>query len=152
MKQNNIPGSISALTAVKIFDFNMYFGVLKILDDNNEYTYSLGGQTMFLKGQTMFLRGQTTFQGGQTTFQGGQTMFLGGKTRISTLAASALKSSLKPATRLQLDWTKTAKDQTRSLGLSVLRLEDHEKTGCGGPALLVKGDVLYPSNDPSKRT
>ena len=102
----------------------MYFGVLRILDDNNEYTYSLGGQTMFL----------------------------GGKTRISTLTASALKSSLKPATRLQLDWTKTAKDQTCSLGLSVLRLEDHEKTGCGGLALLVKDDLLYPSNDPSKCT
>ena len=64
-KQNNIPGSISALTAAKIFDFNMYLGVLKILDDNNEYTYSLGGQTMFLEGQTMFLGGQTTFQGGK---------------------------------------------------------------------------------------
>ena len=77
---------------------------------------------------------------------------LGGKARISTLTASALKSSLKPATRLQLDWTKTAKDQTCSLGLSVLRLEDHEKTHCGGLALLVKDDLLYPSNDPSKRT
>ena len=59
---------------------------MKILDDNNEYTYSLGGQTMFL--------------GGQTTFQGGQTMFLGGQTRISTLTASVLKSSLKPAKRM----------------------------------------------------
>ena len=77
---------------------------------------------------------------------------LGGKARISTLTASALKSSLKPATRLQLDLTKTAKDQTCSLGLSVLRLEDHEKTHCGGLALLVKDDLLYPSNDPSKRT
>ena len=38
--------------------------------------------------------------------------------------SSALKSSLKTAKRLQLDWTKTAKDWTCSLGLSVLRLED----------------------------
>ena len=68
------------------------------------------------------------------------------------VATSALKSSLKTAKRLQLDWTKTAKDQTCSLGLSVLRLEDCKKTGCGGPVLLVKTGLLYPSNNISKTT
>ena len=67
---------------------------------------------------------------------------------LHTLALiSALKSSLKTAKRLQLDQSKTAKDQTCSLGLSVLRLEDREKTGCGGPVSLIKAGLLYPSND-----
>ena len=64
---------------------------------------------------------------------------------------SALKSSLKTAKRLQLDWTKTAEDWTCSLGLSVLRIEDHKKTGCGGPVLSVETGLLYPYNYPSKR-
>ena len=68
------------------------------------------------------------------------------------IAISALKSSLKTAKRLQLDQTKTAKDQTCSLGLSVLRLEDCKKTGCGVLVLFVKTGLLYPSNDPSKHT
>ena len=63
---------------------------------------------------------------------------------------SALKSSLKTSKRLQLDWTKTAEDWTCSLGLSVLRLEDHKKTGCGGPVLLVETGLLYFYNYPSK--
>ena len=67
------------------------------------------------------------------------------------LYISALKSSLKTAKRLQLDRTKTAKDWTCSLGLSVLRLEDCKKTGCGGPVLSIKSGLLYPSNYPSKR-
>ena len=54
---------------------------------------------------------------------------------------SALKSSLK-----------TAKHQTCSLGLSVLRLEDHKKTNCSGSVLSVKINILYPSNDSSKCT
>ena len=70
---------------------------------------------------------------------------------VMTRASSALKSSLKTAKRLQLDWTKTAKDWTCSLGLSVLRLEDRKKTGCGGPVLLVETGLLYPYNYPSKR-
>ena len=65
---------------------------------------------------------------------------------------SALKSSLKTAKRLQLDQTKTAKHQTCSLGLSVLRLEDHKKTNCSGSVLSVKINILYPSNDSSKCT
>ena len=64
--------------------------------------------------------------------------------------SSALKSSLKTAKRLQLDRTKTAMDWTCSLGLSVLRLEDCKKTGCGGPVLLVETGPLYPYNYPSK--
>ena len=52
---------------------------------------------------------------------------------------SALKSSLK-----------TAKDWTCSLGLSILTLEDHKKTGCSGPVLLVDTGLLYPYNYPSK--
>ena len=64
---------------------------------------------------------------------------------------SALKSSLKTAKRLQLDGTKTAMDWTCSLGLSVLRLEDRKKTGCGGPVLSVETNLLYPYNYPSKR-
>ena len=64
---------------------------------------------------------------------------------------SALKSSLKTAKRLQLDWTKTAKDWTCSLGLSVLKLEDRKKTGCGGAVLSVETGLLYPYNYPSKR-
>ena len=63
---------------------------------------------------------------------------------------SALKSSLKTAKRLQLDGTKTAKDWTCSLGLLVLRLEDHKKTNCGGPVLSVETGLLYPYNHPSK--
>ena len=63
---------------------------------------------------------------------------------------SALKSSLKTAKRLQLDRTKTAKDWTYSLGLSVLKLEDREKTGCGEPVLSVETVLLYPYNYPSK--
>ena len=55
---------------------------------------------------------------------------------LKCLNISALKSSLKTAKRLQLDWTKTAKDQTCSLGLSVLRSEDCKKTGFGGPVEL----------------
>ena len=58
---------------------------------------------------------------------------------------SALKSSLKTAKSLQLDWTKTAKDWTCSLGLSALRLESG-----GGPALSVETSLLYPYNYPSK--
>ena len=56
-----------------------------------------------------------------------------------THLTSALKFSLK-----------TAKDWTRGLGLAVLRLEDCTKTSCGGPVLLVKTSLLYPSNYPSK--
>ena len=63
---------------------------------------------------------------------------------------SALKSSLKTAKILQLDWTKTIKDWTCSLGLSVLRLEDRKKTGCRGLVLSVKTGLLYPSNYPLK--
>ena len=70
----------------------------------------------------------------------------------TTWTARALKSSLKSAKRLQLDWTKTEKDQTCSLGLSVLRSEDCKKTNCGGPVLLVKTGILYSSNNLSKRT
>ena len=64
---------------------------------------------------------------------------------------SALKSSLKTAKRLQLDRTNTAMDWTCSLGLSVLRLEDRKKAGCGGPVLSVETGLLYPYNYPSKR-
>ena len=67
------------------------------------------------------------------------------------LLHSALKSSLKTAKRLQLDWTKTARDWTCSLGLSVLRLEDPKKTSCGGLVLLVETGLLYSYNSPSKR-
>ena len=56
------------------------------------------------------------------------------------MSDGALKSSLKTAKRLQLDRTKTSKDWTCSLGLSVLRLEDRRKAG-----------LLYPYNYPSKR-
>ena len=70
---------------------------------------------------------------------------------ISSLDISALKSSLKTAKRLQLDRTKTAKDWTCSLGLSVLKLEDRKKTGCGEPVLSVETGLLYPYNYPSKR-
>ena len=45
------------------------------------------------------------------------------------VSVSAWKSSLKTAKRLQLDWTKTAKDWTCSLGLADLRLKDRKKTG-----------------------
>ena len=61
---------------------------------------------------------------------------------------SALKSSLKTAKRLQLDRTKTAKDWTCSLGLSVLKLEDRKKTGFGGPVLSVETSLLYPYSYP----
>ena len=61
---------------------------------------------------------------------------------------SALKSSLKTAKRLQLDRTKTAMDWTCSLGLSVLRLEDRKKIGCGAPVLSVETGLLYPYNYP----
>ena len=63
---------------------------------------------------------------------------------------SALKSSLKIAKRLQLDQTKTAKAWTCSLGLSVVKLEDRKKTGCGGPVLSVETGLLYTYNYPSK--
>ena len=69
---------------------------------------------------------------------------------VSDLMCSALKSSLKTAKRLQLDQTKTAMDWTCSLGLSVLRLEDRKKTGCGGPVLSVETGLLYPYNYTSK--
>ena len=65
---------------------------------------------------------------------------------------SALKSSLKTAKRLQLDWTKTPKDWSHSLGRSILRLEDCKNTGYGGPVLSVKSGLLYPSKYPSKHT
>ena len=66
-----------------------------------------------------------------------------------SIRSSALKSSLKTAKRLQLDRTKTAMEWTCSLGLSVLRLEDHKKTGCG-PVLSVETGLFYPYNYPSK--
>ena len=67
------------------------------------------------------------------------------------VTVSALKPSLKTVNRLQLDQTKTAKGWTCSLGLSVLRLEDHKKTSCGGPVLLFETGLLYPYNYPSNR-
>ena len=48
----------------------------------------------------------------------------------------------KTEKRLQLDWTKTTKDQTSRLGLSLLRFQDCKKTGYGGPVLLVKTGLL----------
>ncbi|EDR09716.1 uncharacterized protein LACBIDRAFT_319114 [Laccaria bicolor S238N-H82] len=59
----------------------------------------------------------------------------------STFLCSAWKSSPKTAKRPQLDWTKTAKDWTCSLGLSDLRSQDCKKTG-----------ILYLHNNPSKHT
>jgi len=55
---------------------------------------------------------------------------------------SAWKSSPKTEKRLKLDWTKTTKDWTSSLGLSLLRFQDCKNTGYGGPALLVKTSLL----------
>ena len=46
---------------------------------------------------------------------------------------SAWKSSPKTEKRPQLDQTKTTKDWTSSLSLSLLRFQDHKKTGYGGP-------------------
>ena len=66
------------------------------------------------------------------------------KLYFTKVRISALKSSLKTAKRLQLDWTKTAKDWTCSIGLSVSRLEDCKKTGFGGPILLVKTGLWTP--------
>ena len=61
---------------------------------------------------------------------------------VESTVSSAWKSSPKTAKRLQLDRTKTAKDRTSSLGLSVLRLQDRKKTGYGGPVLSVKTGLL----------
>jgi len=58
------------------------------------------------------------------------------------LPTSAWKSSPKTEKRLQLDWTKTAKDWTSSLGLSLLRFQDCKKTGYGGLVLSVKTGLL----------
>ncbi|KIJ98665.1 hypothetical protein K443DRAFT_103645 [Laccaria amethystina LaAM-08-1] len=55
------------------------------------------------------------------------------------MATSAWKSSPKTEKRLQLDWTKTAKDWTCSLSLSSLRLQDRKKA-----------IYLYLHNNPSK--
>jgi len=59
-----------------------------------------------------------------------------------TSQTNAWKSSPKTEKRPQLDWAKTAKDWTSSLGLSLLRFQDHKKTGYGGPALSDKTGLL----------
>jgi len=59
-----------------------------------------------------------------------------------TLRCSAWKSSPKTEKRPQLDQTKTAKDWTSSLSLSLLRFQDRKKTGYGGPVLSVKTGLL----------
>ena len=46
-----------------------------------------------------------------------------------SILLSALRSSCRTAKRLQLDWTKTTKDWTISLSLSVFRIKDWKKTG-----------------------
>ena len=43
--QNCETGSV--LTAAEIFDFHMYFAMLKISDDNTEFTCSPGGKKNF---------------------------------------------------------------------------------------------------------
>jgi hypothetical protein len=38
-----------------------------------------------------------------------------------------------PVSRLEKDWTKTGKDWTSSLGLSILKIKNRKKTGLHGP-------------------
>ena len=52
-----------------------------------------------------------------------------------SMVCSVGKSSYKTAKRPQLDQTKTAKDQTSSLSLSVFRIKDRKKTGLLRPVL-----------------